>query len=170
MTAATDERFDQLFAAHHDEVLAFALRRTNGRQSAEDVVAETFAVAWRRRDEVSEQSLGWLYAVALRVIANQRRGEQRRGRLVERLSRERGENGRVDDPAWLVGDRDGIVGAFTRLTEDQREVLMLVAWDGADDETGGRALGCTPAAFRSRLSRARKALDEAMTEEEKETR
>ncbi len=57
-------RFDDLFTATYAEVLAFAIRRTEDRGTAEDVAAETFAVAWRRLEDVPGEPLGWLYAVA----------------------------------------------------------------------------------------------------------
>jgi RNA polymerase sigma-70 factor, ECF subfamily len=65
-------------------VLVFAMRRA-GREVAEDVVAETFAVAWRRRDCMPEEALPWLYAIAGNVVANQWRSGRRRRDLDTRL-------------------------------------------------------------------------------------
>ena len=80
-------RHDALFAAHHDAVWRYAVRRV-GDAAAEDVVAETFLVAWRRLDAVSEHERAWLLSVARRVVANHRRGQQRRARLTVRLAQE----------------------------------------------------------------------------------
>ncbi|MFN8150129.1 MAG: RNA polymerase sigma factor [Solirubrobacterales bacterium] len=156
-------RFDDLFAATYVEVLAFAIRRTGDREAAEDVAAETFAVAWRKIDDVPGEPLGWLYAVARNLISNQRRSERRRGRLLRRLSAERSGEGSGADPATAVGESDASLRALARLKESQREVLMLVAWEGADARVGSEALGCSPGAFRIRLHRARKAFEEEMT-------
>lgn len=61
------------FRDHCAQVLAFLLRRVSGREAAEDVVADTFAVAWRRRDRIPDPALPWLYVTAAHVIANQYR-------------------------------------------------------------------------------------------------
>lgn len=149
-------RFEFLFEAHYADVLAFARRRVDGRAAADDVVAETFAVAWRRRDVLPDEALPWLYGVARRVIANQRRSDQRRERLGARLALEPRASG--DDPAVLVGGRERVLAAFARLTEPQREVLRLVAWEDLEPPAAARVLGCSPAAFRVRLHRARREL------------
>lgn len=80
-------RFEALYAEYGDTVLRYALRRTT-RASADDVVAETFLVAWRRLDRVPAEPRGWLLAVARRALANQRRGERRRDALATRLALE----------------------------------------------------------------------------------
>lgn len=151
--------FDRLFDAHYADVLAFAIRRTDGRSAAEDAAAETFAIAWRKLEVVPAEPLGWLYAVTRNVLANERRSERRRGRLLRRLSSERAVGAHQPDPAVAVGESDLSLRALASLSEGQREVLMLVAWEGADAETASAALGCTPGAFRIRLHRARKAFE-----------
>src|ERR1700742_981233 len=80
-------RFNRLYREQGRAILAYALRRVAGPDDAADVVAETFLVAWRRFAEVptGDGALLWLYAVAGRVIANQRRAERRRTRLGARL-------------------------------------------------------------------------------------
>jgi RNA polymerase sigma-70 factor, ECF subfamily len=69
-----EAEFRRLFSKHYRHVLAYALRRTEQRADAEDVVAGTFAVSWRRfRDAPAQElQLAWLYAIAARVLANQR--------------------------------------------------------------------------------------------------
>ena len=68
-------------------MLAYVLRRVERAEDAGDVVAETFLVAWRRMDKVpaGDEARLWLYGVARRQLANQRRGELRRSRLADRL-------------------------------------------------------------------------------------
>lgn len=77
-------RFERLYDAHYAPVLAYALRRS-GRTVAHDVAAETFLVAWRRLDDVPVDAAPWLYGVARRVLANERRAEKRRAALAERM-------------------------------------------------------------------------------------
>ena len=151
-------RFERCFREHYASLLAFAIRRLPSREAAEDATAETFAVAWRRRDCIPDPALPWLYAIALRVIANQRRSGQRRQALGERLAREPELGAAERDPVDSLSRRDAFAVAFERLSEPEREVLRLVAWDGLDTRDGARALGCSPAAFRVRLHRARRKL------------
>ena len=80
------DRFERCFDEHYLRIFAFAARRVSGRESAEDVVADTFAIAWRRRDRIPEEALPWLYAIAANVIANQYRSSHRRHNLDERLA------------------------------------------------------------------------------------
>jgi RNA polymerase sigma-70 factor, ECF subfamily len=149
-------RFDEAFDAHYLKVLAFAIRRIETLAEAEDVAAETFAVAWRRRDAIPDAALPWLYAVALRVIANHRRSSRRRAHRDQRFASESVQQGR--DPGEIVESRDEIAAAWASLTEQQRETLRLVAWEGLDHRTAASVIGCSPATFRVRLHRARRAL------------
>jgi RNA polymerase sigma factor (sigma-70 family) len=152
-----DRRFESCFRDHHAAVLAFAIRRLPDRSTAEDVAAETFAVAWRRRELIPEEPLPWLYGIALRVAANQRRSGERRRRLRERLEHEA--SSRVAaEPADALHRRDAFARAFERLVEPEREVLRLVAWEGLDTREAASVLGCSPTAFRVRLHRARRRL------------
>lgn len=152
------ERFERSFRAHYADLLAFSLRRVSGREVAEDMVAETFAVAWRRRDRIPDPALPWLYAVALRVIANQYRSGKRRRNLDARLEREAGAHEAAADPAEAIDRRDAFAIAFAALAEGEREVLRLTAWDGLTTAEGARVLGCSAGAFRVRLHRARRKL------------
>lgn len=79
------ERFERVYRDHYDAVLRYCLRRCC-REDALDAAAETFMVAWRRRDVVPESyELPWLYGVARRVVANQRRSVGRRKAALARL-------------------------------------------------------------------------------------
>ena len=88
MEADRDRRFLCLYEAHHRAVYAYFKRRIDS-ESARDGTVETFLVAWRRIDKIPEgdRALPWLYGVARRVLANQRRARKRRGRLINRLAR-----------------------------------------------------------------------------------
>jgi RNA polymerase sigma factor (sigma-70 family) len=150
-----DEGFRALYAAHFDSVLGYALRRTARADDAADVTAETFLVAWRRLSHVpdGEAARPWLYAVARRQLANQRRGELRRRRLGERLRR---------DLAVVVPDlsdqvvQDHVVdAAMSRLSARDEEVLQLHLWEGLEAREIGEVLGLPGTVVRPRLSRAR---------------
>jgi len=159
MTPEPDvESFQRLYSAYVDPVLGFALRRVATPADAADVVAETFLVAWRRRAEVppGEAARLWLYGVARRVLANQRRGELRRSALGSRLRAELPVV--VLDPASGVAERTDAARALARLGAVDREVVELTAWEGLDSREVAEVLGITPVAARARLSRARRRL------------
>lgn len=156
------ERFDATYEAHLASVLAFALRRVPSRHEAEDVVAETFAVAWRRRDSIPEHPLPWLYGVTRRVISNQERSSRRVARLRGKLGSQPSNLG--EDPADTFEQRDTFANAFAQLNEAQQEVLRLVAWEGLDHADGAAVLECSRTAFRVRLHRARRELAKRLEE------
>lgn len=137
--------------------MAFALRRVSPDDAA-DVVAETFLVAWRRSPEIppgGEAEL-WLYGVARRVVANQERGERRRTRLNERL---RAELPAVAAPlSSPVSERPAVLHALARLEQEDRELLLLTAWEDLRPAQVAGVLGISAVAARSRLHRARRRL------------
>ncbi|MCO5991956.1 RNA polymerase sigma factor [Actinoallomurus rhizosphaericola] len=158
-------RFAEIYAACHDPVLGYVMRRAENGHDAADVLAETFLIAWRRLDDVpaGDGARPWLYGVARRVLANHRRGERRRSALGDRL---RAELGPVIRPAE---DRDGsgaVAEAFRGLSEDDRELLSLVGWEGLDAGEIATVLGCSRNAVRIRLHRARKRFARALADQE----
>jgi RNA polymerase sigma-70 factor (ECF subfamily) len=133
------------------------LRRTEA-GAAEDVAAETFLVAWRRLDAIPADALPWLYGVARKTLANHRRGARRRVALVARLSQALSRPIGSDAAGDAVARRSSIVAALGRLSERDREVLRLVAWEDLDRPRAARAAGCSERAFAVRLHRARRRL------------
>jgi RNA polymerase sigma-70 factor, ECF subfamily len=150
-------RFDACFRAHYAEVLAYVLRRVGERPRAEDVAAETFAVAWRRLDALPAEPLPWLLGIARRLILDDARSMRRRSRLRARLAGVRRPGSGVD-PADSVSERSAILAALGRLSERDREVLRLAAWEGLDARRASATLGCSPGAYAVRLHRARRRL------------
>jgi RNA polymerase sigma factor (sigma-70 family) len=165
-THEQEQRFRRLFDAEARSVLGYALRRVESREDAADVVAETFAVAWRRIADVppGDQARPWLYGVARRVLANQRRGELRRRRLADRLR----EQLSATAPALALGG-DGvdaaIAGALARLPEHEREVLLLACWEGLAPAEIAVVLQLPGATVRTRLHRARARLRTTLTQD-----
>jgi RNA polymerase sigma-70 factor, ECF subfamily len=149
-------RFEHVFREHGAAVRAYARRRI-GEAAADDVVSEVFVIAWRRVDALPDDPLPWLYGCARRVLANQRRGARRQEALAVRLAELRGP-GSHDG----AGDRANTLrSALASLRESDREVLMLIAWEGLDPAHAARALGCSRATLAVRLHRARGRLREA---------
>ena len=157
MPAEREATFNALFDAHFDAVLAYARRRTAQLSDAEDLAAETFTVAWRRLDDLPprrEDRLPWLYGVARRLLANQRRATSRRLRLVDRLRAAL--SWPPPPPAADIGS------ALVTLPSRDQEVLRLVAWEGLTHAEAGAVLGISPNAVAIRVHRARERLRRAM--------
>jgi RNA polymerase sigma-70 factor (ECF subfamily) len=151
-------RFEALYAAHQRAVLAYAMRRSESFADAEDAAAATFAIAWRKLSTIPDEPLPWLYAVARRVLANQRRGNGRRERLAAFL--------RVDDvptPVRAGEDLDGpVFEALASLSPADQEILRLVAWEDLRNYQVAQVLGITANAVAIRLHRARARFTEAL--------
>lgn len=141
-----------MWRRHAGSIYSYAVRRV-GRDAAEDVVADTFVVAWRHRDRRPQRPLPWLYGVARRVIATRRRAERRRALLVRRVAG--GATGVADPATGSVEAED----ALARLSRGDREVLLLSAWEGLAADEAAVMLGISPSAYRKRLSRARRRLE-----------
>jgi RNA polymerase sigma-70 factor, ECF subfamily len=145
-----EERFDQLWRDHAPAVLRYARRHVLP-DEVDDVVAETFVVAWRRLDEVPSYGLPWLLGVARNVSANIRRGRRRQEALSDRIASD------LDgEPAWPPSDGDdAVTAALHGLSDADRELLTLLAWDGLSHAEAAEALGCSRGALKVRLHRAR---------------
>jgi RNA polymerase sigma-70 factor, ECF subfamily len=144
------ERFERLFDQHYRAVCAYALRRAVP-GDADDVVAETFFIAWRRLEEVPAEAKPWLLGVARRVLANQRRAAGRRAALIARVAG--AAPGAADRPTGTP-----VLRALALLSGRDREVLLLTAWEGLSLEEATAVMGCSRTATKVRLHRARRRL------------
>ena len=168
-TADPAQVFTALWAAHHEAVLAYARRRAPA-DMAGDVATATFAVLWRRIDDPPADPLPWLYAVARRELANRRRAQSRFGAFVARLSGDRGVTGAevTPDVSGAAMDRSNAIAALRRLRPADRELLMLVAWEGLDPAGAAASLGISLSTFSVRLHRARQRLESELAALNKE--
>lgn len=157
-----EARLRALYKEWGSFILAYAMRRTAARSDAEEILADTFATAWRRLSSVPEgnAALPWLYAVAGRVLANHRRSDRRRVRLLDRLRAQELAGGRA--PASLSSTiAERLELAFDGLREEDQEVLRLAAWEELRPAEIAEVLGISANAASVRLHRARRALREA---------
>ncbi|WP_436760950.1 RNA polymerase sigma factor [Streptosporangium sp. V21-05] len=150
------QRFTSVYDECRQRVWAYVVSRA-GRQVADEVVSETFAIAWRRLEEMPEPALPWLLGVARNVLRDNIRAEVRRDALNAELRA-----WTEDDVAEQVTERLSVLRALTSLSEDDRELLILTAWQGLSPRDAARVVGCSPTAFRVRLHRARKRLKREM--------
>jgi RNA polymerase sigma-70 factor (ECF subfamily) len=146
------ESFRILYEANYERIAAYVLRRAASAEDAADVISEIFLTAWRRLETLpqGEQSTLWLYSTARRVLGNHRRSTERRRRLLDRIRQQP-----IDELGELT-DTGMVADAFSRLRDDDQEVLGLIAWDGLTHRQLGAVLGCSENAAKLRVSRARK--------------
>jgi len=156
------ERFTDLFERTHAALLAYAVRRVAEPRDAADVIAETFLIAWRRLDQVpgGESERPWLFGVARKVLSNHNRGTRRRDAMVSRLRAD------LADVAPAPSEPSVLGRALSRLNADDRELLLLLAWDGLSQEQAALALGISHSALRVRLHRARNRLRTHLADEQ----
>jgi RNA polymerase sigma factor (sigma-70 family) len=159
------ERFELLYGELYGPICGYVLRRVGNPEDAAEVVAETFVTLWRRLDScpAGEEGRPWLFGVARRVLANQRRGERRRSALAERLTADIDTTAAVS--ALGAGSDGRVARAFASLSESDREVLSLLAWEGLTREELSVVLGVNRAVARLRLHRARRRFESALARE-----
>jgi len=154
MRSRDDASFEEAFGAHYPGVLAFVARRV-GADVAEDVAAEVFLRAWNTWDTAPADARPWLFGIARHLVVDQFREAERRRRLELRAAT--GTAHTCDDHT-LTDTTVDLRRAWERLTDTDREVLALIAWDGLTARQAATVLGCTRAAFSVRLTRARRRL------------
>lgn len=159
MKAGTRERFEQIYWRHHRDLAAFIRRRVPV-DAVEDVLAETFVVAWRRLNDIPDEERAWLFGVARNIIRNSYRTEARQRALQVRLA-EHDDGSGADKLAGFddaIATRAELAHAWNQLSETERQVIALVAWDGLSNSEASQVLGVTTSAFAVRLFRARRRL------------
>ncbi|MCU1497689.1 MAG: polymerase, sigma-24 subunit, subfamily [Acidimicrobiales bacterium] len=157
------DRFESLYGANARPLLAYALRRVSQPADAADVVAETFLVAWRRLADVppAPEARLWLFGVARKVMANQRRGDLRRSNLSSRL-RDNLAGLVIPDISSATADARIVRHAMSTLDADDRELLWLSCWEGLTPTELAGVFDIPPPTARTRLHRARARLRAAL--------
>nr|MDT0663358.1 RNA polymerase sigma factor [Micromonospora sp. DSM 115978] len=157
-----EDWFASVYAAQYPNVLRYGQRRLGDPEASADLAQEVFVIAWRRRADVPQRSLPWLYGVARRLLANQWRARRAAPELLP-----------ITDADRLTGDdlfgsdepgaTTGIRAAMVTLSDLDQEILRLVGWEELTVSEAARVLGCTGATAAVRLHRARKRLTRAMS-------
>jgi len=155
-----------LFDRHAPAIGRYIARRL-GPDAADDLVAETFLAAFRRRDHYDlthGDARPWLYGIATRLIGRHRRQEVRFFRAIARTGADPAAEAVTDqviDRIAAQGARRELAAALARLSQDQRDVLLLVA-SGLGYEETALALAVPAGTVSSRLVRARRKVREAL--------
>jgi RNA polymerase sigma factor (sigma-70 family) len=154
------EAFAALYDRYAEQLYRYAYRRV-GSDFAEDVVADTFLVAFRRRrgyDLARPDARPWLFGIVTKEIARRHRAEQARYRALARSAPDDAVPGFADRVAAEVSAeavRGPLATALRRLAKGDRDVLLLVAWSGLSYEEVAETLQIKIGTVRSRLHRAR---------------
>jgi RNA polymerase sigma factor (sigma-70 family) len=153
--------FETAYRELYSPICGYALRRVSDPEDAAEVVAESFLTLWRRWDEAPKGAAlrPWLYGVARRIAANQRRGTVRRTALAMRLTQDfRTTLATIPPPDEGTASEGSLRRAFAALSDSDRELLALVAWEGLTPSELATALGVSGPVARLRLHRARRRL------------
>lgn len=166
MVSTEGDTFARLFHENRRAVLGYALRRV-GVEAAQDVLAETFLIAWRRRLEMPAATLPWLLGVARNVTRQHYRHDSQQTALADELTRLRSFTSDGEgDPAGPVVERVAVLQALGELSERDREVLILTGWDQLSNKDAAAVLQCSAATFAVVLHRARIRLARALHEQD----
>jgi RNA polymerase sigma-70 factor, ECF subfamily len=168
--AHNEEQFRALYDAHYAQVLAFALRRIS-QPYAQDVVADTFLVAWRRIESIPAQPLPWLYVLARNALANQRRTLRRQDQLKAQMEGVMPLSSTIHrDHADGIAEADAVETAIRRLGHRDQEILYLIAWEDLKVADAAKVLGCSVTTAKVRLHRARRRLARLLDQDDLESR
>ncbi|MGW0435550.1 RNA polymerase sigma factor [Micromonospora sp. NPDC003197] len=167
------ERFGELFERYSDQLFDYCARRV-GRQLAEDLVAETFVVAFAHRDRYDvtvPNARPWLLGILTNLLRKHHRSEARGWRAFARAGQDPLDGARqvAESFADQVGDRvdalaatQSLAKALAAMPRAQRDVLLLHVWAGLDYPDLAAALALSPGTVRSRLHRAKAKLRSAL--------
>ena len=155
---SSDEvRFERLYDRYHANVVAYCRRRVAA-DRVEDLVAETFLVAWRSIDKVpmGDAGLPWLYRVAYRAVGHQWRGVSRRNRLTLKLAVVPDPPTTTPEDALLHNEEvRRVLEAAALLNDRDAEILRLLSWEHLSRAEIAEVLDLAPNAVSQRIHRAR---------------
>jgi RNA polymerase sigma factor (sigma-70 family) len=161
------DRFETIYRGTRQALLAYLLRRTDNADDAADLLSEIYLIAWRRIDDVppGEEARLWLFGVARKVLAGQRRRASTATALALALERSlpiEGSGQSTFDSRIAVEE---ITTALRTLAPADRELLMLSGWEGLSPSEIGVVIGRPAALVRVRLHRARARLRARLAED-----
>lgn len=164
-----DRWFTEVCRETYGFTLAYLLRRTPDPADAEDLVVETYAIAWSHIEEFRQTNVpqAWLLTVASRRLQNFRRGSRRRQGLSDMMASMADTRARAPDPALMAEQQADVASmetALATLPERDQQVLRMLAYESLTYAEIGLALGIRVSLVRNVVSRARRRLSQAMAE------
>ena len=155
MATSTEEaRLESLFYEHFSAVRTYTRRRAP-EALVDDVVAETFFVAWRKIDHLPDDVRPWLLGVARKTLSTQLRAARRRSSLVEKLKTDERAEAAFSQ---IDGSDTQLIDSLKSLSPTDQEILALAAWEDLKPREAAIVLGVSPAWYRVRLHRAKRRL------------
>nr|BFE78664.1 hypothetical protein GCM10020093_012650 [Planobispora longispora] len=161
------EDFSRVFDAHFAEIHRYIARRLDT-QTADDLAADTFLIAFRDRERFDPSRGGirpWLYGIATNLLARHRRDEVRRWKALSRTAAgddQESPEGAVTAKVSAQQVTGSLAGALAGLAKRDRDVVLLLALGDLSHAEVAAALGVPYGTVASRLNRARKQLREAL--------
>jgi RNA polymerase sigma-70 factor (ECF subfamily) len=164
------DSFACFFRRYVGPITLYAVRRCNDPEDVGDLVAETFLVALQaagRYIPETDTALPWLFGIARRVLAKQRRRRAGTRRLLIKNSNSHllftnSEEDAVASAIDAARQGPALEAGLARLSAGEREVIELVAYDGLTPTEVAETLNLSPNAARLRLSRARRHLRQVL--------
>ena len=150
------ERFRILYNDLYDDLWRYVQRRSINTEEARDTLSEVFLVAWRRLEDIpaGKEARLWLFGVARNLVKTSWRKRKRSGDLLVRIGSEMSTRGTTEEEL----DNSGvlkIVKALQFLSENDQEILRLLAWENLSHKEISVVLGCSENAVAIRIRRAR---------------
>lgn len=169
LNGARTEAFRELFDANHSDIERYCRRRAPEATAAE-AVSETFLIAWRRFDDIPSgpDARLWLFGTARNLLANLRRSQTRQDQLHLRLIDEPTRlapslnTASLDPSIQVVGEPSPVLDALATLSNDDQDVLTLIAWEGFTHAEAAAVFDCSANAVGIRIHRARQRLADAI--------
>ncbi|MEU5942363.1 sigma-70 family RNA polymerase sigma factor [Micromonospora sp. NPDC047548] len=157
-----EDWFTRVYAADYGQVVKYGQRRLADPDAAAELAQEVFVIAWRRRREVPDRSLPWLYGVARRLLANEWRARRAAPDVLPMTDADLLQKPGSSGADATVGVAD-LQAALVTLADLDQEILRLVGWEELTVSEAAQVLGCTRTTAAVRLHRARRRLNEAMS-------
>jgi len=155
-------RLTELWIAYQPAVVAF-LRRRRPASEVDDALSETFMVCWQKIDQIPKHERPWLLTIARNVALTRFRSYERWNAAATMANVDPSSGSASDE---LALERLRIARAWAQLSESEREILSLTAWDKLPQQQAAQILGLRRSAYSVRLARARKRFAELLNEQQ----
>ncbi len=165
-SAGSSDAYSVFFRRHVSSITKYAVRRCTNPDDVADLVGDCFLVALQAAHKYvpeTDTALPWLFGISRRLLSKQRMRYAGNRRLEVKASNALPHYSEAEDneiAAAIDASRQApaLEEALARLSRSERDVLELVAYDGASPSEAAVALDITPNAARLRLSRARRSV------------
>src|ERR1700722_4802645 len=157
------DKFEALYQGQYQSIYAYVRRRVPTSSDVSDIVSDVFTVAWRRISELPSppQDRLWLFGVAYRCLLAHQRGGWRRLQLLSNLQAQPNQIELID--AGIEPQLLQVRSALGDLRSRDREVLVLVYWDGLSHVEAASVLGCSVNAVALRVNKAKSRFQSKLT-------